>query len=99
MGTNSALHCRPAGQNRLLALNYIYPGEDAAVCAAHAAWGDAFQALHAGHLLPEVTPAERDITPGRQLRVRTRALRYRFLFAGFVGFDITVENRRFKTPP
>jgi hypothetical protein len=32
---------------------------------------EAFQALHAGHLLPEVTPAERDTTPGRRLRVRT----------------------------
>jgi hypothetical protein len=62
--------CPCAGQNRLLALNYIFPGDDAAVCAAHAAWGEAFQALHAGHLLPEVTPAERDTTPGRRLRVR-----------------------------
>ncbi|WIA22301.1 hypothetical protein OEZ85_004618 [Tetradesmus obliquus] len=60
---------RNAGQNRLLALNYIYPGEDAAVCAAHAAWGEAFQVLHAGQLLPEVTPAQRDTTPGRRLRV------------------------------
>lgn len=34
---------RNAGQNRLLALNYIYEGEDAMVCEAHAAWGDHFQ--------------------------------------------------------
>ena len=29
---------RNAGQNRLLALNYIMPGEDAAVCTAHIEW-------------------------------------------------------------
>ena len=29
---------RNAGQNRLLALNYIMPGEDAAVCTAHTEW-------------------------------------------------------------
>ena len=34
---------RNAGQNRLLALNYIYEGEDAMVCEAHAAWGHHFQ--------------------------------------------------------
>lgn len=34
---------RNAGQNRLLALNYIYPGEDPMVCEAHAAWGHQFQ--------------------------------------------------------
>ena len=33
----------PAGQNRLLALNYVYPGEEPMVCAAHAAWGATFQ--------------------------------------------------------
>jgi hypothetical protein len=43
--------CTNAGQNRLVALNYIYQGEDTAVCAAHAAWGEAFQALHAAHML------------------------------------------------
>lgn len=59
-----------AGQNRLLALNYIYPGEDPAVCDAHAAWGESFQALHGPHMLPEVTPAQRNTTPGRPLRVR-----------------------------
>ena len=35
-----------AGQNKLLALNYIYPGEDPKVCVAHAAWGEAFEAGH-----------------------------------------------------
>eukprot|EP00878_Enallax_costatus_P033814 GHUV01037381.1.p1 GENE.GHUV01037381.1~~GHUV01037381.1.p1 ORF type:complete len:216 (+),score=41.28 GHUV01037381.1:215-862(+) len=60
---------RNAGQNRLLALNYIHPGEDPAVCAAHAAWGEAFQARHAAHVLPEIRPAHRDMTPGRPLRV------------------------------
>ena len=34
---------RNAGQNQLLALNYIYEGQDAMVCEAHAAWGDHFQ--------------------------------------------------------
>ncbi|KAL3139709.1 hypothetical protein ABBQ38_004018 [Trebouxia sp. C0009 RCD-2024] len=34
---------RNAGQNRLLALNYIYDGADPMVCEAHAAWGDHFQ--------------------------------------------------------
>jgi len=37
---------RAAGQNKLLALNYIYPGEDPKVCVAHAAWGEAFEAGH-----------------------------------------------------
>lgn len=60
---------RNAGQNRLLALNYIYPGEDPAVCAAHVEWGAAFQAQFAQHVLPEVTPAQRDTTTGRPLRV------------------------------
>lgn len=60
----------PAGQNRLLALNYIYPGEDPAVCAAHVEWGAAFQAQFAQDVLPEVTPAQRNTTPGRPLRVR-----------------------------
>lgn len=60
----------PAGQNRLLALNYIYQGEDPAVCAAHAAWGESFQAQHVSHMLAEVTPEQRDSTPGRPLRVR-----------------------------
>jgi hypothetical protein len=60
---------RNAGQNRLLALNYIYPGEDPMVCAAHVEWGAAFQAQFAQHVLPEVTPAQRDCTPGRPLRV------------------------------
>ena len=34
---------RNAGQNRLLALNYIHEGQDTMVCEAHAAWGDHFQ--------------------------------------------------------
>lgn len=34
---------RNAGQNRLLALNYIFEGQDAMVCEAHAAWGEQFQ--------------------------------------------------------
>lgn len=34
---------RNAGQNRLLALNYVYPGEDPMVCSEHQKWGDEFQ--------------------------------------------------------
>ena len=41
-----------AGQNRLLALNYIYPGEEAYVCSEHEAWGQEFQARY--QMLPEV---------------------------------------------
>lgn len=36
---------RNSGQNRLLALNYIYPGEEESVCTAHADWGKRFQQL------------------------------------------------------
>lgn len=34
---------RNAGQNRLLALNYIHQGEDAWVCREHERWGAEFQ--------------------------------------------------------
>ena len=34
---------RNAGQNRLLALNYVHPGEDPMVCSEHRRWGDEFQ--------------------------------------------------------
>lgn len=37
---------RNAGQNRLLALNYAFHGEDEEVCEAHAAWGKRFEELH-----------------------------------------------------
>jgi hypothetical protein len=73
-----------------LALNYIYPGEDAAVCAAHAAWGEAFQALHGGHMLPEVTPAQRDTTPGRRLRVRIKCADQLYIFYYFVVLPIFI---------
>ena len=36
---------RNAGQNKLLALNYIHNGEDHMVCQAHADWGRHFQQL------------------------------------------------------
>lgn len=36
--------CRNAGQNLLLGLNYVYGGEDAEVCRAHADWGSSFAA-------------------------------------------------------
>jgi tetratricopeptide (TPR) repeat protein len=35
---------RPAGQNRLLALNYLHSGEQEWLCAAHAQWGEHFSA-------------------------------------------------------
>lgn len=60
---------RNAGQNRLLALNYIHAGEGPAVCAAHVEWGAAFQAQFAQHVLPEVLPAQRNTALGRPLRV------------------------------
>lgn len=61
------------GQNKLLALNYLYPGEDQAVCAAHMSWGKAFQAAHSAQRLPEVQPTRSELAddaPGRRLRVR-----------------------------
>ncbi len=36
---------RNAGQNRLLALNYIFPGEQPFVCKAHEDWGDEVQVI------------------------------------------------------
>ena len=47
---------RNAGQNRLLALNYIHEGEEALVCQAHAEWGQHFQQHFTP--LPAVTPTE-----------------------------------------
>jgi tetratricopeptide (TPR) repeat protein len=47
---------RPAGQNRLLAFNYLHSGEEQWLCAAHAEWGEQFAAA--------VTPL-----PPRQLTV------------------------------
>lgn len=36
---------RNSGQNRLLALNYIHPGESRLVCSSHSDWGKRFQQL------------------------------------------------------
>jgi predicted O-linked N-acetylglucosamine transferase (SPINDLY family) len=58
---------RNAGQNRLLALNYVTPGEGAACCAAHAAWGRRFQELHPR--LPPLALADVDPDPARPLVV------------------------------
>ena len=63
-----SLLCACAGQNRLLALNYIHPGEQALVCEAHAQWGRAFQAAHPP--LPALTLRDVDTTEGRPLVVR-----------------------------
>lgn len=48
---------RNAGQNRLLALNYAYPGEDPMVCSEHSRWGDDFQSQF--DELPSLTAEER----------------------------------------
>ena len=56
-----------AGQNRLLALNYVHPGESQLVCSAHVEWGRGFEAARPP--LPPLTPADVDTTPGRPLVV------------------------------
>lgn len=48
---------RNAGQNRLLALNYVHPGEDPMVCTEHQKWGDDFQSQF--EQLPAVLAQER----------------------------------------
>ncbi len=48
---------RRAGQNRLLALNYIHQGEERLVCSAHEAWGERFQLLFTP--LPPLPPPPR----------------------------------------
>ncbi|KAG1668374.1 hypothetical protein FOA52_004883 [Chlamydomonas sp. UWO 241] len=59
---------RNAGQNRLLALNYMYQGEDAIVCNAHADWGARFSALHPP-LAPLTPGRDVDLDPERRLNV------------------------------
>ena len=48
------LECQPsnrnAASNRLLTINYAYPGEGASVCKAHAEWGHNFQKVGAAFL-------------------------------------------------
>jgi protein O-GlcNAc transferase len=56
-----------AAQNRLLALNYIYPGESALVCDAHAVWGKSFQAAITP--LPAIDPQEWPQASDGRLRV------------------------------
>lgn len=46
-----------AGQNRLLALNYIHQGEERLVCSAHEAWGERFHAQFTP--LPPLPPPPR----------------------------------------
>ncbi|KAL4452759.1 hypothetical protein ABPG75_008421 [Micractinium tetrahymenae] len=58
---------RHAGQNLLLALNYVHHGESRLVCAAHEQWGRCFQELHPQ--LPPLTAADVDTTEGRPLVV------------------------------
>lgn len=59
---------RNAGQNRLLALNYIHQGEEPAVCAAHLEWGDQLQAATTP-LPPPLPPAAAAAAKARPLRV------------------------------
>ena len=54
---------RNAGQNRLLALNYVHHGETEVVCTAHAAWGQRFQQLHP----PLAPPRDVDLSLDRPL--------------------------------
>jgi predicted O-linked N-acetylglucosamine transferase (SPINDLY family) len=56
-----------AFQNRLLALNYIFPGESKFVCNAHAEWGAAHEANV--EPLPAPDPAEWPVATGGRLRV------------------------------
>jgi hypothetical protein len=56
-----------AFQNRLLALNYIYPGESQFVCDAHAQWGAAHDATVTR--LPAIDPAEWPTAADGRLRV------------------------------
>eukprot|EP00887_Chlorella_sp_A99_P005978 scaffold27.g5978.t1 len=58
---------RNAGQNRLLGLNYVHPGESELVCKAHVEWGRRFQQLHMP--LPPLGLRDVDTTPGRPLVV------------------------------
>lgn len=58
---------RNAGQNRLLALNYVCHGEEQHVSAAHAAWGRDFQAQYPP--LQALTRADVDDDPLRPLRI------------------------------
>ena len=50
---------RNAGQNRLLALNYVHPGELPMVCAEHEEWGIEFQANF--EPLPPLSPEGQDL--------------------------------------
>ena len=50
---------RNAGQNRLLALNYVHPGELPMVCAEHEEWGIEFQAQF--EPLPPLSPEGQDL--------------------------------------
>jgi len=58
---------RNAGQNRLLALNYSYPGEHPFVCKAHAEWGNEVQSLV--QQLPDLDHEAIDWDPERCLTV------------------------------
>lgn len=58
---------RHAGQNLLLALNYVHHGESRLVCEAHEKWGERFQELHPQ--LPPLTAADVDTTDSRPLVV------------------------------
>lgn len=58
---------RNAGQNRLLALNYVVPGEDPFICNAHVKWGRDVEA--AIEPLPALSLADVDADPDRPLVV------------------------------
>lgn len=58
---------RNAGQNRLLALNYSYPGDHPFVCKAHSDWGDEVQSVV--QRLPDLDHEAIDWDPERCLCV------------------------------
>ena len=57
---------RNASQNYLLALNYVFPGEDALVCDAHVAWGQRMAELVGEPLPPRVFDERRDAGAGER---------------------------------
>ena len=58
---------RNASQNYLLALNYVFPGQDARVCDAHVAWGRRMAELVGEPLPPRAFDEARDVGAGERL--------------------------------
>lgn len=73
---------RNSGQNKLLCLNYVYHGEEKAVCDAHAAWGKRFEALH-----QPLPPSQRTITMKKNLDGG-----HPTLIVGYISPDLFVHS-------